>query len=206
MEIWKFVGGNVSIDFINTIGGRNDKKNQVSFISTIREDKLNNYIDLVDWAKKIGIIDQPESKRFSAAEEDPSKAQRIFNRAKLLRESLYRIFKNKIVGSVPPKDDLELLNIELKKARSYQHFVYAAENFKWEFSREVEGMEMIIFKIVMSAAELLTSGKLDKLKQCPGEACGWLFIDTSKNHSRLWCDMKDCGNFEKVRRFRKKLS
>jgi predicted RNA-binding Zn ribbon-like protein len=30
--------------------------------------------------------------------------------------------------------------------------------------------------------------------------CGWLFLDRSKNRSRLWCDMAVCGNREKARR------
>ena len=37
---------------------------------------------------------------------------------------------------------------------------------------------------------------------CAGDRCGWLFVDTSKNHSRRWCDMKICGNRMKARRFK----
>ncbi len=32
---------------------------------------------------------------------------------------------------------------------------------------------------------------------CPN--CDWLFVDNSKNGSRLWCDMKVCGNRAKAR-------
>jgi len=28
--------------------------------------------------------------------------------------------------------------------------------------------------------------------------CGWLFIDRSKNRSRIWCDMAVCGNRHKA--------
>ncbi|MGA2590961.1 MAG: CGNR zinc finger domain-containing protein [Bryobacteraceae bacterium] len=34
--------------------------------------------------------------------------------------------------------------------------------------------------------------------------CGWMFLDTTRNRSRQWCDMRDCGNRAKVRRFREK--
>jgi predicted RNA-binding Zn ribbon-like protein len=38
------------------------------------------------------------------------------------------------------------------------------------------------------------------VKECGTENCNWLFLDTSKNRSRRWCDMKECGNREKARR------
>jgi predicted RNA-binding Zn ribbon-like protein len=46
--------------------------------------------------------------------------------------------------------------------------------------------------------------KGDRVRQCGGENCGWLFLDTSRNRSRQWCDMRDCGNLAKVRRFRQR--
>lgn len=54
--------------------------------------------------------------------------------------------------------------------------------------------------IVYSAAKLLASSGLDRVRQCAGDDCGWLFLDTSRNHSRRWCDMADCGNRAKARR------
>ena len=61
--------------------------------------------------------------------------------------------------------------------------------------------------VVWSAAELLTSGKTDQVKCCASETCGWLFLDNTKNHSRRWCDMADCGSHAKAKRYyRKKLS
>jgi predicted RNA-binding Zn ribbon-like protein len=47
---------------------------------------------------------------------------------------------------------------------------------------------------------LLTSDKLSRVRQCQGENCTWLFLDTSKNHTRRWCEMKVCGNRVKARR------
>jgi predicted RNA-binding Zn ribbon-like protein len=40
------------------------------------------------------------------------------------------------------------------------------------------------------------------LRVCEKPDCRWLFLDTSKNHSRRWCDMKICGNRMKARRFK----
>lgn len=39
-----------------------------------------------------------------------------------------------------------------------------------------------------------------RLKICPGNDCGWMFIDETKNSRRTWCSMETCGNRAKVRR------
>ena len=60
--------------------------------------------------------------------------------------------------------------------------------------------------VVWFAAELLTSGKIDQVKCCASETCGWLFLDNTENHSRRWCDMGDCGSQAKAKRYyRKKI-
>ncbi|MEO7208325.1 MAG: CGNR zinc finger domain-containing protein [Steroidobacteraceae bacterium] len=43
---------------------------------------------------------------------------------------------------------------------------------------------------------------MTRLRECASDMCGWLFLDLSKNGSRRWCDMKGCGNREKLRRYR----
>ncbi len=74
--------------------------------------------------------------------------------------------------------------------------------FVWEWNDTKPVLDRILWAISVSAAEMLTTSDLTRLRQCPGEDCGWLFDDTTRNRSRQWCDMKDCGNIAKVRRFR----
>ena len=50
-----------------------------------------------------------------------------------------------------------------------------------------------------AAVELLTDGPLDRIKTCGN--CRWLFIDQSRNHSRRWCSMDECGIQMKHARF-----
>ena len=74
----------------------------------------------------------------------------------------------------------------------------------WTYTFEERKLDQMLWPIIRSAAELLTSDKLDRVCECPGENCGWLFIDMSRNRSRRWCDMKDCGNRAKARRHYRK--
>jgi len=54
------------------------------------------------------------------------------------------------------------------------------------------------------AALLRSSGGVGwrRVKACPGPDCGWVFHDGSRNGSRRWCDMAECGNRAKGAAFR----
>ncbi|MDF1613286.1 CGNR zinc finger domain-containing protein [Stygiobacter electus] len=202
MNKWKFVGGNIAIDFVNSIGGRNEKGIDNY---TIRDEKLNSYEDIVNWAEEIGIVSTVFSKKLiAAASENSKEANKVFERAKLLREALYRIFRHTIEEKKPLTEDIEILNKECSIARGHQELNFSLNKFFWDFKFGDQYLDIILWNVALSAAELLTSERLFRLKRCAGEDCGWLFLDMSKNQSRQWCDMKDCGNFEKVRRFREK--
>jgi predicted RNA-binding Zn ribbon-like protein len=56
--------------------------------------------------------------------------------------------------------------------------------------------------ILASAAEAMSSSDWPRLKACRADDCHWAFFDEAKNRSRAWCDMKVCGNRQKVHRYR----
>jgi predicted RNA-binding Zn ribbon-like protein len=65
-------------------------------------------------------------------------------------------------------------------------------------------LDWILCPVIRSAAELLVSEKFRRVKKCADPICGWLFLDISRNRSRRWCDMRDCGNRAKASRYYKK--
>ena len=78
--------------------------------------------------------------------------------------------------------------------------VSTADGFAWAWSDEQAALDPMLWRIARSAADLLTSGELGRVRECADEVCGWVFLDMSKNQSRRWCDMKECGNQAKSRR------
>ena len=64
---------------------------------------------------------------------------------------------------------------------------------------ELDTLEALGRPIAYAAWELLTSGPLDRVKRC--HACPWLYLDQSKNGSRRWCSMDDCGKAVKMSRY-----
>jgi len=67
---------------------------------------------------------------------------------------------------------------------------------------KVEGLDAMLVPIVRAAVDLLTSDAMSRVGRCADETCAWLFLDTTRSGTRRWCDMKSCGNRNKVRRFR----
>jgi len=76
----------------------------------------------------------------------------------------------------------------------------AGEGYTWVWKRTNAELDDVLAPVVESAAALLTSPDLSRVRECESETCGWLFIDRSRNRSRRWCDMTVCGNRAKVRR------
>jgi predicted RNA-binding Zn ribbon-like protein len=194
----KFAGGHLCLDFVNTVGGRDQTG------AVIRE-KIASYEDLLAWTVLAGIVDRRRAGSLAllAARAGPQPPA-VLRRAVRLRESLYRILKRAMESRRPPTADADVLRRELSTARSHQRLSFDRGRFLWTFPERLTALDSILWPLPLSAADLLTSADLAKLAACAGADCGWLFLDTSRNHCRQWCDMRDCGNRAKVRRFRQK--
>jgi predicted RNA-binding Zn ribbon-like protein len=206
----KMVGGRLCLDFVNTVGGRESdpaaKKGAPDAVIILR-DKLNDYWDLLAWSQRAGLVSEGQAQaliRESKRLED--EAAGVFLRAVALREAIYRICKALMQQRPPRTADIELLNEELREARRHERLSPAVgRGFVWQWVDTKGALDRMLWPVVSSAAELLSEGDLTRLRECGGEECHWLFEDTSKNRRRQWCDMQDCGNLAKVRRFRTRL-
>ncbi|HTQ56649.1 MAG TPA: CGNR zinc finger domain-containing protein [Bryobacteraceae bacterium] len=193
----KFIGGCLCLDFVNTVGGRAG--------GAVIRDKLGSYQDLLDWSLLAGSADRGAARTLARrARRHSAEAAAVLHRAIRLREALYRIFLRSRSGRRPAQPDAAILRAELTNARGQQQFALSRGGFAWTFPPRTEALDRILWPLALSAAQLLTSPDLARLGQCAGPVCGWLFLDTSRNRRRRWCDMQDCGNRAKVRRFRTK--
>ncbi|HEX8263911.1 MAG TPA: ABATE domain-containing protein, partial [Pyrinomonadaceae bacterium] len=113
---FKFIGGNLGLDFVNTVNGRTsspNNKNGRDYYEAYPSDKLESYADLIGWSLKAGLFGEKEAKNLlRAAEDDSSAANAVLKRAVNLRESIYRLFKSVAEGWQPEAEDLEKLNRE----------------------------------------------------------------------------------------------
>jgi predicted RNA-binding Zn ribbon-like protein len=96
---------------------------------------------------------------------------------------------------------LRLLNETLEQAPLRFEVQYEQSGFSGKRMPVGSEFGSVLGPVVWSAAELLTSENLDRIKQCADDRCGWLFLDNTKNRSRRWCDMGDCGSRAKAKRY-----
>src|SRR5919198_328034 len=129
------VAGSLCLDFVNTVDPRH---------ATPREERLPDYAAVLDWARQAGLQGSP----LPAAA-----ASRAHEEAISLRETLYAIFGAVARGEPPPAEALRHLNDEI--ARRPRRIT---ERFAWETA------DAGLAPVVWSAAELLTSGSLERVR------------------------------------------
>ena len=163
---------------------------------------MNDYGDLVAWGRHADTLAPEAGDRLLAeAERRPDEASGVYRRAIALRESLYTLFAAAAAGEAPPADALEELNGALSSSLAMARIVREEDGFQWGWEESRDRLDSVLWPVVRSAAELLTSARLGRVHECPGpDGCGSLFLDTTKNETRRWCDMRFCGNRAKARR------
>lgn len=171
-------------------------------------DDLISYGGLVDWAEREGLVDGETAAALrSRAGERPDEAVRVLEVATRMRAALYTTLTAVAREEEPPVESLDRLNAALRSAASHVLLAGEGRSFGWTFEASArEHLEWPVWRVARSAAELLTAEEVERLKLCDAHDCGWLFIDASRNRSRRWCDMADCGNRAKARRFRQRRS
>jgi predicted RNA-binding Zn ribbon-like protein len=198
----KLVGGDVCLDFVNTVGGRNDAADPGA---RVRGDKLASYADFAGFAAHAGLVSPAAARELRRrAARGPRAADAALRRARRFREALYRVLRELMRGRSPASADLREVNAELAASRRAERLALREGRLAWEWPGASRRLESPLWLLARGAARLLTSAQLDRLRQCGGESCGWLFLDRSRNRSRQWCTMQDCGNVSKVRRFRER--
>ena len=192
-----FVGGRLCLDFTNTNSNRGGVEDH---------ERLASFADLVEWGRLAGLLTTAESRRLRAAgAEHPAEAARVFARARELREAIYRIVSTRLEGKTPAAADLDLLNRMLTQALTHRRLTATRDGFAWEWMPAADDLGWMLWPLASSAADLLMSEELARVKECASQNCNWLFVDASRNRSRRWCDMKDCGNRAKARRHYKRV-
>src|SRR5439155_1790394 len=192
-------GGVLCLDFVNSVEDR---------LAQVQADMLNSYADLLTWGEHAGLISKATRRRLlRRASQRPGQANAVLAQAIELREALYRILMARLQNEPTQAADLATLNNALARARAHERIEPRGGTFGWTWQTDDEDLDQVIWPIVRSAADLLLSERLSQVGICTNETCGWLFLDTSRNHSRRWCDMRGCGNRAKARRhYRRKRS
>ena len=192
----QLIGGRLCLDFVNTCAGRAEDGRPLG-------DRLLEYTDLAAWANRAALETGPAAqKMISVAERDPAVAAKIWERAIALREACFRMLHGVIQNKAPAGADVAILNREWTEAVRHRMLMPGSPGLQLKWT--IDAPDRTLWAVAESAAQLLASPSTTRLHECGGPDCRWLFVDSSRNGNRQWCDMQLCGNLSKVRRFRER--
>ena len=187
----ELVGGRLCLDFANTTSMRETGKPR---------ERLHRYDDLVRWSVRAGVLDEAEVAGLTVrAEADPGEAERVLARAIELREAIFALAAAAVRGDPPPRTALDVLNGVLAEGMARRRLLPGDGGLRWTWADD-PSLDRILWPIAQSAAELLSSSEVGRVRQCGDDSCDWFFFDASRNGTRRWCIMSDCGNRAKARR------
>lgn len=200
---FKYVGGDPCLDLVNTVDWT---------VRGLENDRLTDYARLTRWAEGAGIVSRREAERLrrdGAAR--PREARSAHDAALWLRHVLQRLFASLAAGERPGEslDDFNdllagalrrLRVVPVSKAARAARARATQSPVEWEWHGTEDDLESILWPVVWSAANLLTSREARRVRVCGGPDCGWIYADRSRNRLRRWCEMETCGTLEKSRR------
>ena len=198
---FQLIGGHPAVDLVNTLDWR--------FRETGPEELLSDYQALLRFAGQSGLMDSTQVTQ-SVHAVSIAEAATTLERIRALREAAADVFYSVVDGRTPHSDSIGLLDRMLKEARESQHLFWESGRLRWGWPAHIHGpgkaAELPVWMLAISVGRLLVSDAMCSIRACANPECRWLFLDSSKNHTRRWCDMKICGNRIKARRFKAKTA
>jgi predicted RNA-binding Zn ribbon-like protein len=169
---------------------------------------LRDYGDLLRFMMASGALDPSHARTlFDWGERHPKRAARALERAKATREAIARLVKEISAGRRLPREDVERLEQDCRKAMETRSLVPGPKAMSWQWKGYEMDPDRPRWIAALDAERLLTDTTRSPIRECEGNGCGWFFLDKSRNRRKRWCSMDACGNRAKAQRFyRKKRS
>jgi predicted RNA-binding Zn ribbon-like protein len=184
---WQFdlCGGHLALDFANAVSARH---------TDAPIDRLPDYGELLSFGRQTKLLAPAAARKLGAwADAHPEVAAAVVARARGLRDALYEVFAAVADGRRAHAAAVATLNERMRGLE-------LGDDLEWRWAAGANAPDAFLLPVLRAAVELLASGR-ERVKICQADDCIWLFFDTSKNGSRRWCDMKQCGNRMKARRW-----
>lgn len=185
------IGGHPAIDLVNTVSWRHDDDRS--------RENLAVPSDVLTWAHRAAVLDKHQltAMRLAIAE-DTETAERVLRQVHELREQLYQHLADRIDHPGGERQIGEGSPLHRAFADAVTISSLAGAPARWTLeARELVDLARVL---ALQGLDLVQTVPPDRLRRCDDDGCGWLFLDTTRNHSRRWCSSRDCGNRARARR------
>jgi predicted RNA-binding Zn ribbon-like protein len=203
-------GGHPALDLVNSLDNR--------FRADGPNENLVQYTDLLRFLVESDLLD-PQRIRLLNKAASGKAAEQVLREVKELREATAAVFYAAMEERTPAHSDVQTLEryfVEVSRHREL-HWNASSDragpapvpaddhtpaHLAWQWSPQAESdPNLPLWLLAQSVSDILLSSDAARVRTCAVDTCRWLFLDTSKNHTRRWCNMKVCGNRMKARRF-----
>jgi predicted RNA-binding Zn ribbon-like protein len=206
--LFDLCGGHPALDFVNSLDNRyrEDGPNEM----------LTSYADLLRFLTETHLLD-PHRARVLSKSVAPDTAERVIQSVRALREATAAVLYSTLGGEPPSSADLRLLEKYFLEASRHRELHWEGADVSaatgdqprragllWRWGRHASEPDLPVWILADAVSDILLSDQMTHVRTCAVDTCRWLFLDTSKNHSRRWCNMRVCGNRMKARRFQAK--
>lgn len=123
--------------------------------------------------------------------------------ARELREAIHDVVRSACSGSEPEPSALKCLNGWAAQPPLVQQLSTDGRTVEYAGGQPVRAA---LATIAVDAIDLVSGDWVNRIRNCAASDCSVLFVDTSRPGKRRWCSMNRCGNKQKKRRFKAKLT
>ena len=198
--LFDLAGGHPALDLVNSLDNR--------FRSDGPNEMLASYPDLLRFMAESDLL-TPQQVHVLGQIAGSEAAAATLHAVRELREATAGVCYALVAEKTPPPGDIQTLERCFLAANQHRELCWqppgqdpkAHANITWQWRRAESSPSLPTWMLSQAVAELLLSDRVTQIKTCDVATCRWLFLDTSKNHTRRWCNMRVCGNRMKARRF-----
>jgi predicted RNA-binding Zn ribbon-like protein len=203
-------GGHPALDLVNSLDNRfrDDGPNEI----------LVGYGELLRFLGESGLLDTRQVRLLGKGGAGEAAAQTL-RAVRDLREAAAGVFYAALEPQQAPSPaDLKTLERHIIEASQHRQLRWRAPgaqghqqghassssgpaSIRWQWADSGADPNLALWALSQSVSDLLLSEDMMRIRTCAVDTCRWLFLDTSKNHTRRWCNMRVCGNRMKARRF-----
>ncbi|MDG4785113.1 CGNR zinc finger domain-containing protein [Micromonospora sp. WMMD1102] len=209
------VGGHPALDLVNTL-----ERGAPPVDGYQPHDFLSDTSALLRWTTRVGLVSDAEADRVGRAwRDDPGAAHAGLTAVRNIREELHLV----LLATIPDADGgaagaqggpgwgdpiaagAALVGLQERWSGAAARATLVLDRGDPPEVRLAYGSVaamLVADRIVESVLDVLLTTDLTRVRRCPlaEGGCGWLFLDQSRNGSRRWCRMADCGSTVKSRR------
>ncbi len=188
------LGGALCLELCNTIVRR---------YTDAPVEHIPDYPALLRWAEHACVLDAATAAQLKhLAASRPGDGSQALASAHDLRTAIHAAFLAAVERGAPDPAAVASIDGYVRHAFAARRLVASSTGAEWEWADNGNPLMRPLWPVALSAAALLTSPDLARVRECAGRAdgCGWLFLDTGRGSGRRWCSMDLCGNRSKVRR------